>query len=70
MFVIGGVGIGGLGIWEVLLIFLVIAVLFGARRLPEVGAGLGKAIRSFKEGLTTPEPKEIEPTPEEKKKEP
>tara|TARA_B100000029_G_scaffold112346_1_gene104503 strand:+ start:23077 stop:23313 length:237 start_codon:yes stop_codon:yes gene_type:complete len=39
------VSIGG---WEVLLIFLVVLLLFGAKRLPELAKGLGKGIREFK----------------------
>jgi sec-independent protein translocase protein TatA len=41
-------GIGGLGMWEILLIFLVALLLFGAKRLPEIGSSLGKGIREFK----------------------
>ena len=39
---------GGLGIWEIILILAVLLLLFGARRLPEIGASLGKGIREFK----------------------
>ena len=38
-------GLGGLGMWEMLLIFLVVLLLFGAKRLPEIGSSLGKGIR-------------------------
>ncbi len=38
----------GFGISEILLIFLAIVLLFGARKLPELGAGLGNAIKNFK----------------------
>jgi sec-independent protein translocase protein TatA len=41
--------------WEIILIFLVVLLLFGAKRLPEIGASLGKGIREFKGSL-----KEIE----------
>jgi len=34
--------------WEMILIFLVVLLLFGAKRLPEIGASLGKGIREFK----------------------
>ena len=34
--------------WEVLVIFLVILLLFGAKRIPEMAKGLGKGIREFK----------------------
>ena len=38
----------GLGIQELMVIFLIIMVLFGAKKLPEIGKGLGKGIREFK----------------------
>ena len=41
----------GLGPWELLVIFLVILLLFGAKRLPEIAQGLGKGIREFKKSL-------------------
>ena len=41
----------GLGMWEMLLIFLVVLLLFGAKRLPEIGSSLGKGIREFKGSL-------------------
>ena len=39
---------GGLGAQELLIIFLIILLLFGARKIPEVGRSLGKGIREFK----------------------
>lgn len=44
-------GIGGLGMWEIILIFLVILLMFGAKRLPEIGSALGKGIREFKSSV-------------------
>jgi sec-independent protein translocase protein TatA len=41
----------GLGFGEMLLIFGVLLMLFGAKRLPEVAAGMGKGIRDFKRSL-------------------
>lgn len=41
-------GIGGFGMGEMVLIFLVVLLLFGAKRLPEIGSALGKGIREFK----------------------
>ena len=41
-------GIGGLGMSEIVLIFMVVLLLFGAKRLPEIGSALGKGIREFK----------------------
>lgn len=42
----------GLGIQELLVILVIVLVIFGARRLPELGSGLGKAIRGFKESVS------------------
>jgi len=38
----------GIGFWEITVIFLIILLLFGAAKLPEIGKALGKAIREFK----------------------
>jgi len=43
--------IGGLGMSEVLVIALVILLLFGGKKIPELMKGLGKGVRSFKEGM-------------------
>ena len=39
---------GSIGVQEILLILLIVLLLFGAKKLPEVGRGLGKGIREFK----------------------
>lgn len=49
------IGIGSIGWTEGLLIAFVFLLLFGARRLPEIGQSLGKGIREFKKSLTTTE---------------
>lgn len=41
-------GIGGFGMGEMIFIFLIVLLLFGAKRLPEIGSSLGKGIREFK----------------------
>jgi sec-independent protein translocase protein TatA len=43
---------GNLGMWEILLIVLVVLLLFGAKRLPEVGSSIGKGIREFKRSIS------------------
>ena len=43
---------GNLGATEIILIFLVILLLFGAKRIPEIARGLGKGIREFKDAST------------------
>jgi sec-independent protein translocase protein TatA len=42
---------GSLGLPEMLVILLIVILLFGASRLPEIGRGLGKGIRNFKESV-------------------
>jgi sec-independent protein translocase protein TatA len=44
-------GIGGLGFGELVLIFAVLLLLFGAKRLPELASGMGRGIRDFKRSL-------------------
>ena len=44
-------GLGGFGMWEMVFIFLVILLLFGAKKLPEIGSSLGKGIREFKSSV-------------------
>lgn len=41
----------GLGIGEIALILVILVVLFGASRIPELGKGLGEGIRNFKKGM-------------------
>ncbi|MGH7528629.1 MAG: Sec-independent protein translocase subunit TatA/TatB [Gemmatimonadales bacterium] len=43
---------GNLGFTEIMLILLVVLLLFGAKRLPEVGASIGKGIREFKRSIS------------------
>ena len=44
--------LGSLGPAELIIIFLIVLVLFGARKLPMLGKGMGEGIRNFKHGLT------------------
>ena len=48
--------IGPLGFQELLLIFLMVLIIFGATKLPALGRGLGEGIRNFKRGLKSDEP--------------
>lgn len=61
----------GLGMQELIIILIIVLVLFGSSRLPEIGRGIGQAIKNFKKA--TSEPEEIDITPkkpvEEKKEE-
>jgi len=50
---------GRIGLPELMIIFLIVMVIFGANRLPQLGNGIGSAIKNFKEGIKdeTPDPK-------------
>ena len=50
----------GLGMPELLVIMFIFLILFGARKLPEIGGGMGKAIKNFKKA-TREVQEEIEP---------
>ena len=54
---------GSLGFWEILLIVLVVILLFGGKKIPELMHGLGKGVKNFKEGM-----KEVEDDVKEIKK--
>ena len=43
--------LGGIGTWEIILIFLVILLLFGSKRIPEIAKGMGKGITEFKRAI-------------------
>lgn len=43
--------LGGLRGWEIIIIAVVILLLFGGKKIPELMRGVGKGIRGFKEGL-------------------
>ena len=45
----------GIGASELIIILVIILIIFGVGKLPQVGEGLGKAIRGFKKGISEPE---------------
>lgn len=55
----------GIGMTELLVILAIVLVIFGAGKLPEIGAGMGKAIGNFRKSVR--ESNEIDVTPEKKK---
>lgn len=56
----------GLGMQELLLILVLAMLVFGASKLPEIGSGLGRAIRNFKRASLEPDEIDITPQKEEK----
>jgi sec-independent protein translocase protein TatA len=55
----------GLGMPELLVILVIILVVFGAGKLPQIGEGLGKGISNFKKSVRENKEKEIENGPDE-----
>jgi sec-independent protein translocase protein TatA len=41
----------GLGHWELLVILVIVLIVFGAGKIPEIGSGIGKGISNFKKGV-------------------
>jgi sec-independent protein translocase protein TatA len=54
----------GLGIGELLVILVIVLIIFGAGKLPEIGEGLGRGIRSFRKAVKTPDEIDITPKSE------
>jgi len=48
----------GIGMPELIIIFIIILIIFGAGKLPEIGAGIGKGIRNFKKATSEVEDQE------------
>ncbi len=55
----------GIGTTELLVILGICVLLFGARRLPELGSGVGKAIKNFKSGLSGADEIDVSPEKDE-----
>jgi sec-independent protein translocase protein TatA len=56
----------GLGSTELILILVLVLIIFGAGKLPEIGGALGKGLRSFKKGIHEPDEIDVTPGKEEK----
>ncbi len=58
--------LGGISIWQLLIILLIVIMLFGTKKLKNVGGDLGEAIKGFKKGLKDEDKAELtEDKPEE-----
>jgi sec-independent protein translocase protein TatA len=57
----------GIGMPELIIILVIILIIFGAGKLPDIGSGIGKAIKNFKGATTEDEKKDAEKIEEDKK---
>ncbi|BBO84366.1 twin-arginine translocase TatA/TatE family subunit [Desulfosarcina ovata] len=57
----------GIGMPELIIILVIILIIFGVGKLPEIGGGMGKAIRNFKDASKEAETEEPEKIEDEKK---
>lgn len=57
--------LGKIGVPELLLILVIVLLVFGGRKIPEIARGLGEGIRNFKEGMRSDKPAD-KPTEEKK----
>ena len=53
-------GIGGIGIWQLLIILLIVVMLFGTKKLRNLGSDLGGALRGFRTAMKEDEKEESE----------
>jgi len=71
-------GVGGIGIWQLLIILLIVVLLFGTKRLKSIGSDLGNAVKGFRSAMTDSdktteddeEPKQLDAAKSEKASEP
>jgi sec-independent protein translocase protein TatA len=57
----------GIGVPELIIILVIILIIFGVGKLPEIGGGMGKAIRNFRQASREPDKKEPDKLDGEKK---
>ena len=58
----------GIGMQEILVILVIGLVVFGSKKLPEIGSGIGRAIKNFKKATTEPDEIDITPQADKNKK--
>ena len=54
-------GLGGISIWELLIVLAIVVLIFGTKRLKSIGSDLGSAIKSFRGAMSDDKPKEDPP---------
>lgn len=57
--------LGGISIWQLLIILVIVMMLFGTKKLRNMGSDLGSAIKGFRKGMADEEPEKLEADPVE-----
>ena len=58
-------GIGGISMWQLLILLLIVVLVFGTKRLRNMGSDLGAAVKGFRKGMETPEAEEEKLEPDQ-----
>lgn len=59
-------GLGGISVWQLLIVLAIVVMLFGTKRLRTLGSDLGSAVKGFRKSMTEEEQKAEESAQEEK----
>ncbi|MBQ4834488.1 twin-arginine translocase TatA/TatE family subunit [Pseudoalteromonas sp. MMG010] len=62
-------GLGGIGIWQLLVILAIIVLIFGTKKLRGMGGDIGGAVKGFKKAMADDKPAEVEPSEQIQKSE-
>jgi len=54
-------GIGGISMWQLLILLLIVVLVFGTKRLRNMGSDLGAAVKGFRKGMEDPKEEKLEP---------
>jgi sec-independent protein translocase protein TatA len=54
-------GIGGISMWQLLILLLIVVLVFGTKRLRNMGSDLGAAVKGFRKGMEEPKEETLEP---------
>ena len=58
-------GIGGISMWQLLILLLIVVLVFGTKRLRNMGSDLGAAVKGFRKGMDSPEAEEEKLEPDQ-----
>lgn len=54
-------GLGGISMWQLLVLLLIVVLVFGTKRLRNMGSDLGAAVKGFRKGMDDPDKEKLEP---------